>query len=266
VHFQVKDTQVGIIGGTRGMGRWFADFLKSHGCRVHVSGRTTGMTAAEMAGCCQVIVVSVPIGVTGDVIAQVGPLLGTEHLLMDLTSLKAEPVEAMLRFSMAEVIGCHPLFGPQAASPEGLHIVLCPVRTKKWLPWLRDVLERGGASVVETTPEKHDELMAVVQGLNHVNTIMMGMVMSKIAAPLSQLDPFTTPIFATKSKIVEKILTDNPLLHAEIICANPNMKRIIEIYEQTLGEIKTPILQNDAEEFTNLMQKAGACLWPPRTE
>jgi prephenate dehydrogenase len=127
------------------------------------------------------------------------------------------------------------------------------------------VLEKGGASVVETTPEKHDELMAVVQGLNHVNTIMMGMVLSKIAAPLSQLDLFTTPIFATKSKIVEKILTDNPLLHAEIICANPNMKRIIEIYEQTIGEIKTTILQKDAEEFTNLIHKAGACLWPPRT-
>src|SRR3972149_1337463 len=224
----MKDIQIGIIGGTRGMGKWFADFLKSHGYRVHVSGRTTGMTAAEMAGSCQVVVVSVPIGVTGDVIAQVGPLLGAEHLLMDLTSLKAEPVEAMLRFSTAEVIGCHPLFGPQIASPEGLHIVLCPARTKKWLPWLRDALGRGGGTVIETTPEKTDELMAVVQGLNHVNTIMMGMVMSKIAAPLSQLDPFTTPIFAAKTKIVEKILMDNPLLHAEIICANPNMTRIIE--------------------------------------
>ena len=58
------------------------------------------------------VVVSVPIEVTVKVIEQVGPLMQKDALLMDLTSLKAEPVAAMLRSSVAEVIGLHPLFGP----------------------------------------------------------------------------------------------------------------------------------------------------------
>jgi len=259
----MKDTQIGIIGGTRGMGRWFADYLTGQGHIVHVSGRTTGMGIEEMAACCQVVVVSVPISVTGGIIAQIGPLMKNDSLLMDLTSVKVEPVRAMLSFSPAEVIGCHPLFGPQSSSLEKQHIVLCPVRTKKWLPWLRDVLEKGGASLVETTPEKHDELMSVVQGLNHMNTIMMGMALSKTSAPISRLDPFTTPFLDIKAKMVKKIFSDNPRLYAEILCNNPNMAKIIEIYEQMISKIGSAILSGDTEGLTELLQKTSNSLWPP---
>ena len=171
----MKEIQIGIIGGTRGMGKWFAVYLRGQGYRVHVAGRTYGMTRTEMAASCEVVVVSVPISVTVNIIEQIGPLMKEEGLLMDLTSLKAASVAAMVQSSTAEVIGCHPLFGPQIDSLENQHIVLCPVRPGKWLSWLTDILEKGGALLVETTPEKHDELMSVVQGLNHFNTIMMGL-------------------------------------------------------------------------------------------
>jgi prephenate dehydrogenase len=256
----MKDLPIGIIGGTHGMGKWFADLLRGLGYVVHVSGRTAGMPMAEMAGCCQVVVVSVPISVTTEIITRIGPLMREESLLMDLTSLKAEPVAAMLRHSRSEVIGCHPLFGPQVPSLKDMHVVLCPVRTKKWLPWLRNILK--GASLVETTPEKHDELMSVVQGLNHLNTIMMGMALSKTSAPLSQLDRFTTPFFDIKAKMVEKIFSDNPCLYVEILCDNPRRAAIIEIYEQVIAEVKPAILRGDAEELTGLMQKAATRLWP----
>jgi prephenate dehydrogenase len=260
----MKDFEIGIIGGTRGMGRWFADYLIGQGYAVHVSGRTTGMGVAEMAARCRVVVVSVPIGVTIEAISQIGPFMPRDSLLMDLTSLKAEPVSAMLKFSPSEVIGCHPLFGPQVPSIEKQNIVLCPARTGKWLSWLRDVMKKGGALLVETTPECHDELMAVVQGLNHLNTIMMGMALSNTSAPLSQLDRFTTPFFDAKAKMIEKIFSDNPRLYAEIICENPGRGRIVEFYERLLAEIKPVILRGDAEALTSLLQEASLRLWPPK--
>jgi prephenate dehydrogenase len=264
VHFQVKELPIGIIGGTHGMGAWFADLLRGRGYVVHVSGRTTGMPMAEMAGCCQVVVVSVPISVTTEIITRIGPLMQEESLLMDLTSLKAEPVAAMLQHSRSEVIGCHPLFGPQVPSLKDMHVVLCPVRTKRWLPWLTNVLEKGGALLVETTPEKHDELMSVVQGLNHLNTVIMGMALGKTAAPVSQLERFTTPFFDMKAGMVKKIFADNPRLYAEIICSNPQIAHIIEVYEQMLAGIKPAILRGDAEELTSVMQKTASLLWPPK--
>ena len=40
---QMKKIKVGIIGGTNGMGHWFAGLLRKEGCTVHVSGRKTAL-------------------------------------------------------------------------------------------------------------------------------------------------------------------------------------------------------------------------------
>jgi len=258
----MKEIQVGIIGGTRGMGKWFADYLTGQGCRVQAAGRTSGMTISEMAASCEVVVVSVPISVTVHIINEIGPLLPAESLFMDLTSLKAAPVAAMTVSSAAAVIGCHPLFGPQVASLENQHVVLCPVRPGKWLPWLTDMLANGGALLTETTPQRHDEFMAIVQGLNHFNTIMMGLALGKIASPLAELVPFTTPFFNEKLKMIEKIFAQNPQLYAEIICANQQMAEILPIYEQVLGEVKSFVLRGDAEGLTTVLQQEAGRLWP----
>ena len=87
----MREAIIGIIGGTGGMGRWFAELLKKEGYVVHLAGRKLGMNKEEMAGTCNVVVVSVPIGVTREVIESIGPLLPENALLMDLTSLKVDP-------------------------------------------------------------------------------------------------------------------------------------------------------------------------------
>src|SRR5208337_4995691 len=102
-------------GGTGGMGRIFAELFRQQGYRVLVSGRRQGPDIPAMTAQCQVIIVSVPIGITVEIIERIGPLMEEDALLMDLTSLKTEPVQAMLRSSQAEVIGLHPLFGPGVA-------------------------------------------------------------------------------------------------------------------------------------------------------
>jgi len=97
--------EIGIIGGTRGMGEWFARFFEKEGYGVQVSGRNNGMGAREMADHCKVVIVSVPMGVTRKVIEEIGSHMPEDALLMDLTSLKSEPVQAMLDSSVSEVIG-----------------------------------------------------------------------------------------------------------------------------------------------------------------
>jgi Prephenate dehydrogenase len=166
----MKDISVGIIGGTGGMGRWFADLLKKEGYTVHVSGRKTKLSSDELAKICNVVVVSVPISATAEVIKQVGPLLNKDKLLMDLTSLKIEPVELMLAHSVAEVIGCHPLFGPGIKESIGQNIVLCTGRGNNWYPWLKGIFDKNRFNVLERTAAEHDEMMSIVQVLNHLNS------------------------------------------------------------------------------------------------
>jgi prephenate dehydrogenase len=249
----MKDIQIGIIGGTGGMGGIFADLFRQEGYTVHVSGRTEGLDILTMAETCQVVIVSVPIDSTVQIIGEIGPLMNKDALLMDLTSLKSEPVKAMLLASPSEVIGLHPLFGPGVGSIDGHTIVLCPARIRSWLHWVQAILKKHGAAIIETTPERHDELMALVQALNHLNSITMGMVLGEWGSDLKDLHRFATPMFATKIEIIKEIFTNNPRLYAEIITLNPHIKKILNLYERTLFEVATKIKTGDAGTLAELM-------------
>jgi len=83
----MNDVKIGIIGGYRA---WSvaARFLKWKGYIVHISGETEELILTKMARTCQVVVVSVPIGVYPWRHREVVPLMRADSLLMDLTSLK----------------------------------------------------------------------------------------------------------------------------------------------------------------------------------
>jgi prephenate dehydrogenase len=251
----MNDFKIGIIGGTGGIGRWFAGFFKKEGYSVYVSGRKTGMNMNEMAQKCQVVIVSVPIGVTGQVIEQIGPEMKKESLLMDFTSLKKESVRAMLKYSSSEVMGCHPLFGPDVDSIEGQNIILCPARIENWSNWPKEIFQKKEAHVFETTPEDHDEMVSIIQGLTHLNTITMGLTLKETGVDLADLKKFSTPIFNTKLAIIEKIFSGNPRLYAEIISMNPHIRKILDLYEKNLYKLKSLIVEGNVDALNELMRK-----------
>ncbi|MDO9515627.1 MAG: prephenate dehydrogenase/arogenate dehydrogenase family protein [Syntrophales bacterium] len=248
--------KIGIIGGTGGIGAWFADFFKGEGYTVHVSGRTTAMGLDEMTRICGVVIVSVPINVTISVIEEVGPKMKEGSLLMDFTSLKAEPVRAMLDCSRSEVMGCHPLFGPDVASIEGQNIAMCPARIDRWSGWPEEVFRKRGANVFDVAPKKHDEMMSIIQGLNHLDTITMGLALKETGVDLAELKKFSTPFFDTKLDIIEKTCTNNTRLYADIITGNPDILKIIEIYEKSLSRIKDLVEKNDPEALAELISRS----------
>ncbi len=257
----MKEITIGIIGGTGGMGRWFADLLKKEGLTVHVSGRKTKLSSDELAKICNVVVVSVPISATAEIIKQIGPLLNKDKLLMDLTSLKKEPVALMLVNSRADIIGCHPLFGPGIDDISGENVILCPARGQKWLGWLRGILEKNGLVITEETPEKHDEMMAIVQVLNHLNTISLGLALVGASVSLEELSQYSTPIFQTKLGIIKKVFTESPGLYADIIANNPDTDKILGLYEKSLADIRQLLKSGDAAKLKNTLAQAGKKLF-----
>ena len=122
---------VGIVGGTGKMGAWFAGLLRRHGSKVHSFGRKTDPPVPRMIQKCRVVVISVPIAQTMDVIREIGPMVPKDALLMDLTSIKKESMDAMLACSRSEVVGAHPLFGADESSMKGLTVVVCPGRGQR---------------------------------------------------------------------------------------------------------------------------------------
>ena len=235
---------IGIIGGTGGMGKWFASFFQREGYPVEVSGRRTGPDAGQMAEHCPVVMVSVPMEATDQVIRTVGPLMKSDSLLIDLTSLKVAPVRAMLESSISEVIGLHPLFGPRVASLHGQNIAVCPARGERWLSWLKVIMERNGAILVETTPEEHDKMMALVQALNHFNTLMLGLTLEGQGVSMEELQRFSTPLFRGRLDHLERIIS-HPDLYAGLIAGNPRTGNLLSLYERNLAELQGLIRQGD---------------------
>jgi prephenate dehydrogenase len=251
----MKDFAIGIIGGTGGIGKWFADFFAGQGHTVRVSGKSEGISLTELAATCQIVVVAVPIASTIDVIREVGPLLPEEALLMDLTSLKEKPVREMLAASRAEVIGCHPLFGPDIPSMTGQNIVLCPARGGKWLGFLQEIFAKNGARITVTAPAEHDRMTALIQGLTHLETLLTGLTLRDSGVESSELEAFSTPVFRTKQAIAAKVFGPRPGLYAALLAENPNMPALLEIFERNFLIVKEKILRGNAEGIEALLKK-----------
>lgn len=257
----MRKITAGIIGGTNGMGRWLAGLMAACGHTVYVTGRKTEMTGAQAAAISDVVVVSVPIAATAGVIREIGPFLKKGQLLMDLTSLKKEPVELMLVHCAADVAGCHPLFGPVVSDPAGHTVVLCRGRGDDWFDWLKIFFETAGYDVLERTPDEHDKMMSVVQALNHLNTIALGMTVAESGIPPREISLFATPAFRARMAMVQKVFTESPELYADIIVGNPHLEIILQTYEKVFRDIHGATRAGSADALKDILEKTAKKLF-----
>jgi prephenate dehydrogenase len=240
---------ISIIGGTGQMGQFFRKFFQKQGYKVLIAGRKTKLKPEDCANKADVVIVSVPINKTVDVIKKIGNFVKKDSLLMDITSLKKEPVKAMLKYSESEVIGTHPVFGPNVKTIKNQTVILCPARGKKWLKWLRNILERNKAKIKITTAEKHDKMMSVIQGITHFSTVASGYAMKELGMNINESLSYTSPIYKLRMSMIGRILNQDPSLYADIEIQNPENKKTILAYINAAKKLEKIIKNKDREEF-----------------
>ena len=168
------------IIGCGNFGRLMVEQLKPYFTISINRRRNLAETARELdveavtipeAGKRDIIMLSVPAQHIEVVLKEMAPTVRPGALVLDVASVKMHPVRLMEQLlpAHAEILGTHPLFGPQSAvnGIAGLKIVLCPVRTERMDSIRSFCAETLGLRVFEVTPEDHDRQMAFVQGLNH---------------------------------------------------------------------------------------------------
>jgi prephenate dehydrogenase len=241
--------KIGIIGGTGKMGQLFRGVFERGGYEVVSSGRNTEITARQIAGTCDIVMVAVPIHLTVSVIDEIAPLLGPSQLLCDLTSIKVEPVNAMLK-SRAQVAGFHPMFGPTIASFHRQTIIVTPVRCKKeTIDPLLDLFRREGAVITETTPDEHDRMMAVVQGLMHFVTLSMAETMRRIGVSPGQTLPYMSPVYRIEMGLIGRLLAQDASLYGDILGMNPFVGEVLQACEASVHDLRELIASGDDEGF-----------------
>lgn len=240
------------------MGAYFADLFKKLDYKVLVSDKRTKLTNANLAKKADVVIVSVPIDKTVEVIKSVAHLVKKEGLIMDLTSLKEFPVKAMLK-SKASVIGLHPMFSHTNPLP-GQTVVACPERSGKWYPWIKEILENEGAKVVVLKPKKHDRIMAVVQSLVHFADIAFGHTIRDLKLPIKEYLRYASPASELKIAFVGRLLAQDPVLYANIEQYNPYTYKAIRTYLKNIEELLEIDENKSLRNFTKYFNEAGESL------
>jgi len=248
---------IGIIGGRGQMGRWFAAFFRKEGHKVLIAGRNTSLRPEELAEKCDVVIISVPIHATLDVIKSIGKHVRKGSLLMDLTSIKSAPVRAMLKYSKAQVIGAHPVFGPTVNTIKGQRVVLCPARGRKWMTWLKGLLERNSAKVKITTPENHDKMMSIIQGITHFSSICTGYALKEMGIDVDESIDFTSPIYRLRIGMVGRILNQDPRLYADIEIQNKETIKAVNAYIRSANKLREHIKKKDEMGFVKFFDEAA---------
>jgi len=198
-----------------------------------------------------VLIFAAPIRHTPAVIAQYIALAdGREQgrLWLDITSVKSAPVEAMLA-SQAEVVGLHPMTAPpKAPTLKGRVMVVCPVRVREWAPWVDRLCVALQAQCVQSTPEHHDQVMALVQAMVHATHLAQAGVLRDYAPSLGDLRallPYRSASFELDTAIIARILALNPAIYEDIQFGNPHVPVMLERLLAQLQALHAQVTQGD---------------------
>jgi prephenate dehydrogenase len=230
---------IGIIGGHGRTGRQFASLFRRLKFPVIVTGSRDAEKNAEIVRTCDIVLFAVPLILASNIIAH--ELRGArrkDQLILDVSSLKVREVRAMLK-AKGEVIGMHPLFGP-ATDPRGETVILCPARaTKETLTTLRSILGAMGLKTVIMTPDAHDRLMAVVQVIPHLKSLLMAEVMRDLKVDFRRVLATCTPTYELEFNVIGRFLDDHPGLYMPIIFRNPYAKKILASLKRTIASFSS---------------------------
>ena len=255
----IERRTIAIVGGTGGMGRFFHRIFTEVGHEVLITSEATELTPVQAAQRADLVIISVPIGVTLEVIQEVSPVMKPGSCLMDLTSLKGEPMKAMLEHTRpeVEVVGTHPMFGPTVESLLRQVVVLCPGRGTSWLAWLRQFIESQGGLVKVTTPAYHDKMMSVIQVLRHFSTIVLGKCLETLEVDLEESLEFTSPIYRLELAMIGRLFAQSPGLYADIEMQNPLSPRVVAAYLHAASTLGGVVVSRDREAFIEHFQRTA---------
>lgn len=262
VPVDIAPRTVAVIGGEGGMGRLLARLFGDLGHAVMVADTRNELSNVDAAKAADVVIVSVPIDVTEAVIREVGPHVRPGGLLMDVTSIKGAPMAAMLKSTEASVVGTHPMFGPGVHTVQGQRVVVCEGRGEEWFAWVKTMFRARGLVITESTPSEHDQMMAVVQVLNHFRTQVMGLALSRLGIPFERTLAFTSPAYLLETYITARHFAQDPALYGPIEMRNPDTAKVTSAFVGAASDLAGVLAREDQAAFAGVFDEVRRFFGP----
>ena len=258
---------IGIIGGSDGLGKTLIYYFRDE-FNVFITGRdhSKGKNVANELGATyiesneeitkisDILVISVPINHTPKVIREVAPFMKEGSLMVDVTSVKEGPSKVMSEVlgENVEYIPTHPIFGPRTTELDNQVIVLTPHKKGKWYDKVYNYLAGKNMRIIETTAEKHDFMMSIVQVLTHFSFISTASAIEKLRVDLAETEDYESPIYNLMIDMIARIVSQNPYLTYYIQSMNNNGPKIRNTFAEAVLELKDAINNGDEDKFIDI--------------
>ncbi|WP_462169691.1 bifunctional chorismate mutase/prephenate dehydrogenase [Pseudoalteromonas xiamenensis] len=224
-----------VVGGDGAMDQLFVkQFLRS-GFEVRVLDKKQQNETNDILAGARMVLLSVPINAVEQVVSSL-PELDENCLLVDVTSVKQAPIQAMLKKHKGPVLGLHPMFGPDISHWVKQTIVACEGRASPLCESLLEQLAIWGSNLVRIDAKKHDQAMQIIQVMRHLTTFVYGQFLAKQCHTLEELRSCSSPIYQLELMMVGRLFAQSPELYSDIMLAQfSDVEGLLASYQDTFA-------------------------------
>ncbi|TKB44198.1 bifunctional chorismate mutase/prephenate dehydrogenase [Thalassotalea mangrovi] len=240
--------KVVVIGGKGQLGSIFVDLFIRSGYQVESLEQDDWDKADIILTGASLVIVAVPINVTEQVIERLSGL-DSQCILADITSVKSQPLETMLKVHKGPVVGLHPMFGPGVTGMIKQTVIVCEGRNLLACEWLMQQLQVWGAELKYYSADEHDQTMAMVQVMRHFSTISYGYHLMQEGVDLQRLLDMSSPIYRLELAMVGRLFAQDKQLYADIIFSNPDNVAVMKRYAERFLTLLSAVECNDKTLF-----------------
>jgi prephenate dehydrogenase len=228
-----------VVGAVDGIGRWFVEHVLVEEESLHLTLGDVDARVVDLAetltaesgkvvtariltypeegpvegvdlSAFDAILLAVPIERMEEVAKAIVAYARPGCLVLDVASLKVEPLRHLVAAAPpgVSVLGTHPVFGPRVPQLSGETVVLC--ETELTQPRHTDAVEalvrRHEGNTERLTPERHDELMGVIQGLAHFVHLALGETFRTAGLDVKGTVRVQTPPFHSIASVLGRLM------------------------------------------------------------
>lgn len=245
-----------IVGGAGRLGQRLQQLFIETGYQVAVIDKGDHFSSS-LAARAQLVMISVPVSQTQTVIEQL-PSLADDCVLADVTSIKQQPLAAMLAKHAGPVLGLHPMFGPSVQNLAKQLVVMTPGRQPDASEWVVNQFLNWGAHIEVIAAERHDQAMGWIQAMRHLSTFSYGLHMAQEQADIADLLQLSSPIYRMELMMVGRLFAQNAELYADIIAANQQQFAVVRRYLSRFAEVLEQLERGDKQGFIEQFEQVKA--------
>lgn len=188
-------------------------------------------------GSADLVIPCVPISAFEQTIQKIAPLLKDSAIVMDVCSVKVLPIKIMRKHlpKNVQVIASHPMFGPDSfrihKGLKKLKLVLHNVNASSLIfANMKSFFEQLGLTVIELTPEKHDQFLARSLGYSY----LIGKIGQRLKLRQTPIDTYDFQLLLQNKKIVSN---DSEQLFKDLQTLNPFAKDVQKKFKKVSEDI-----------------------------